>query len=202
MLPVWRVSHLAAYERWKAMDSEGIGWLHQSIFSEESTEAMNRGTAFHSALEKAVEGEYDTVEAIGYTFAFTCSAEISLPKTREIRRNKDYGGIIVSGQCDGIEGKLIIDHKSIEGSLDAEHYIDGWQYRFYLDIFEADRFDWHVWEMNELRDEPRCYEVYAHHLLTQYRYPALEEDCRLLAIEFRDFTRRVGWEEKMIRKAA
>jgi hypothetical protein len=211
MIPTYRVSHLAAYARWRAEESDDLGWLAKSIFSTESSEAMERGTAFHKALETASAGEYTTVSADGYTFAFTCEAEIVLPKTREIRRGKDYGGIIVSGQCDGIEGKRIIDHKTTGQQFDAEYHLDGWQHRFYLDIFEADRFDWHVWEMAEIKpskckavdisehdyfDDPPgiAYEVYAHHLLTQYRYPAIEEDCRRLAVEFRDFAARMGWQ--------
>jgi hypothetical protein len=203
MVPTYRVSHLAAYARWKQQEENGLAWLHRAIFSTESTEAQTRGTAFHAALEKACEGEYSTVEAMGYTFAFTCEAEITLPKTREIRRSKDYDGIIVSGQCDGIEGKRIIDHKTVQ-QFDAEYHLAGWQHKFYLDLFEADRFDWHIWEVGELKPPPpgdvandggasRVYEVYAHHLLTQYRYPALEEDCRRLAQEFLQFTQRVGW---------
>jgi hypothetical protein len=198
--PTWRVSNLAAYARWKALEGEDIGWLAKSIFSEESTEAMSRGTAFHAALEKIQTGDYTTVEANGCTFAFTCDVELALPKTREIRRGKDYGGIIVSGQCDGIEGRRIIDHKTVQ-QFDAEYHLAGWQHRFYLDIFEAERFDWHIWEVGELK-EPKAFEVYAHHLLTQYRYPDLEADCRALALEFRDFARRVGWEQKMQRSQA
>lgn len=203
MTPTYRVSHLAAYARWKAQEGDDIDWLVQNIFSDESTEAMSRGTAFHAALEKISTGEYTTVESDGYIFAFTCDAEICLPKTRELRRGKDYGGIIVSGQCDGIEGKRIIDHKTVQ-QFDAEYHLDGWQHRFYLDIFEADRFDWHIWEVGEIKPNPKdsappsgpAYEVYNHHLLTQYRYPSLESDCRQLAIEFRDFASRMGWKGK------
>lgn len=204
MIPTYRVSHLAAYHRWKAKEEDGIGWLYNSIFADESTEAMSRGTAFHKALEMALEGEYNTVEANGYTFAFTCDAEIILPQTREIRRSKDYGGIIVSGQCDGISSRYILDHKTTAnwnggGGDDlkgAEKYVDGPQWRFYLDIFGADRFDWHIWECAEMKDSPRAYEVYNHHLLTQYRYPDLEADCRSLALEFKDFAARMGWQGK------
>lgn len=192
MIPTYRVSNLAAYARWKQQEADDLGWLERNIFYSESNEAMSRGTAFHSALETAMEGEYQTVEAQGYTFAFTCEAELYLPKTREIRRGKDYGGIIVSGQCDGLEGTTIIDHKTVS-QFDAEYHLEGWQHRFYLDIFDADRFDWHIWEVGEMKNDPKAYEVYAHHLLTQYRYPALDEDCRRLAIEFRDFAARQGW---------
>jgi hypothetical protein len=190
MIPVYRVSNLAQYARWRDNEGDGIGWLYDAIFKEESTEAMTRGTAFHAALEKVCEGEHATVTANGYTFAFTCDAEISLPRTREIRQSKDYGGIIVTGKCDGIEGKRIIDHKTTQ-QFDAERYMEGWQHGFYLDIFGADRFDWHIWEVGQVESD--AYEVYAHHLLTQFRYPGMEEDCRELAHEFRDFAARLGW---------
>lgn len=215
MIPVYRVSNLSAYARWRNDEGEDVRWLEKNIFSDESSEASSRGRAFHSALEKACEGEYSTVEADGYTFAFTCEAEITLPRSREIRRMKDYGGIIVTGKCDGIEGKRIIDHKTVSGGFDAEYHLDGWQHRYYLDIFEADRFDWHVWEVGEIKQKSssvpardisehdyydplqentaKAYEVYAHHPLTQYRYPAIETDCRNLAMEFRDFANRMGW---------
>lgn len=195
MIPTYRVSNLAAYARWKATEDADVNWLYRHITTELDTEATDRGKAFHKALETVLEGEYLTVKADGYTFAFTCEAELYLPRTREIRVGKNYGGIIVSGQCDGIEGKRIIDHKTVSGGFDAEHHLDGWQHRFYLDIFEADRFDWHVWEVGELK-EPKAYEVYAHHALTQYRYPEMEADCRALALEFRDFTARMGWNGK------
>jgi hypothetical protein len=192
MIPIYRVSALAAYARWKAEDSEGIGWLYNSIFADESTEAMSRGTAFHKALETATEGDYHTVQADGYTFAFTCDAEIILPETREIRHSKDYGGIIVSGQCDGIEGRVIMDHKTVQ-QFDAEYHLGGWQHRFYLDIFEADRFDWHIWTVGQIKDQPMAYEVYEYHLMSQYRYPNLGADCRELAQEFLEFSNRMGW---------
>lgn len=192
MIPTYRVSNLAAYARWKQQEDADLGWLERSIFSSESSDSMTRGTAFHKALETAVEGEYNTVEANGHTFAFTCDAELSLPHTREIRRSKDYGGIVVSGQCDGIEGRAIIDHKTVQ-QFDAEYHLEGWQHRFYMDIFDVDRFDWHIWEVAEMKDSPKAYEVYAHHRLTQYRYPSLEQDCREMAQEFRDFAQRVGW---------
>jgi hypothetical protein len=107
---------------------------------------------------------------------------------REWRKGKDYGGIMVSGQVDAIEGKTIYDHKTTE-RFDAEKYLESWQHRFYLDIFGADRFVWNVWEMNELK-EPKCYGVNKLHTLEQYRYPELEADCTALALEYKDFARR------------
>lgn len=180
-----RVSHVAAYARWKADEDMPLGVLVSQILSSEQTEAMAKGTAFHKFLEHAQAGESEVAEVDGYTFAFVGEFEMYIPQTREWRKGKDYGGIIVSGQVDAIEGKTIYDHKTTD-RFDAEKYLDSWQHRFYLDIFGADRFVWNVWEMNELK-EPKAYGVHHLHQLEQFRYPSLEADCTALALEYRDF---------------
>lgn len=188
MIPVYRVSHLAAFARWREDEESDAGWLVNQILSNEETEAMRKGTAFHKALEIAVEGEYDSIERDGYTFHFTGQFELSLPATREMRVGKDYGGLIVSGQCDAIAGKTIYDHKSTE-YFDAEKYLTGWQHRFYLDLFGADRFIWYVWEMNQM-DESGHYNVHTLHPLTQYRYAGMDRELRALAADFKVFADR------------
>ncbi len=180
-----RVSHVSAYARWKQNEDADIGWLLASITTDKPTEAMLKGTAFHKFLEHAQAGEYETAEVDGYTFAFAGEFNLYRPPTREWRKGKDYGGIIVSGQVDAIEGKTIWDDKSTE-RFDAEKYLESWQWRYYLDIFNADRFVWNVWEMNELK-EPKSYGVHHLHPLTQYRYPGLHDDCVAMAQEYREF---------------
>lgn len=165
-----------------------VGVLINQILDSKPTEAMLKGTAFHKFLEHAQTGESELAEVDGYTFAFVGDFDLYLPQMREWRKGKDYGGIIVSGQCDAIEGKTMYDHKTTE-RFDAEKYLDSWQHRFYLDIFGADRFVWNVWEMNELK-EPKSYGVHHLHKLEQYRYPELEADCTALALEYLDFAHK------------
>ena len=198
-----RVSHVAAFARWKADEESDVDWLINDILSDQPSEAMLKGTAFHKFLEHAQAGESEQAQVDGYSFIFAGDFNIYLPRMREWRKGKDYGGIIVSGQVDAIEGKCIYDHKTTE-RFDAERYLDGWQWRYYLDLFEADRFVWNVWEMKHLgetdysgEDEPgttmgssQAYEVRALHELTAYRYPAMGDDCRDLALEYRAFALR------------
>lgn len=165
--------------------------LKQMRRETQPTPEMMRGRAFAAAMERVGEGESLTIQADGFTFAFTCDADIPNLSRREEWGRKDYGGVTVRARCDRRMGRLIVDDKTTS-HFDAEGYQDRFQWRFYLDIFEADRFDWHIWEVKEL--EPKAYEVFAHHILTQYRYPALSEDCRRVAEEFLDFSRRIGWE--------
>jgi hypothetical protein len=202
MIPTFRVSHLAAYARWKQDEEAGIDWLLNSILDSKPTPAMAKGTAFHHYLEHAQDGTVtDDFTVDGFRFVITADITVSLPRTRETRQGKDYGGIIVSGQADCIEHRTIYDHKTTE-RFDAENYLDGWQHKFYMDIFDADRFVWNVWEMKKIDEkggDPEeyghnahggpidTYEVYGFHQLTQYRYPELEADCRSLALEFKSF---------------
>ena len=194
-----RVSHVAAYARWKEDEDMPVGVLINQILYSKPSEAMLKGTAFHKFLEHAQAGESELVEVDGYTFSFAGDFQIYLPLMREWRKSKDYGGIIVSGQCDAIEGKTIYDHKTTE-RFDAEKYLGSWQHRFYLDIFGADRFVWNVWEMKHVGDAgsddsgeikgTQVYEVRALHPLEQFRYPAMESDCKELALEYADFVRK------------
>jgi hypothetical protein len=189
MSQVFRVSHLAQFAHWKEDDESDVGWLVNSIISNEETEAMRKGTAFHKYLEHAKSGDMEEFSVDGYRFVFTADIEISLPVMREMRRSKDYGGIIVSGQCDGIVGAVVYDHKTTE-RFDAEKYLEGWQHKFYLDIFNANQFTWLVWEMKEIEEGSKAYEVFGLHQLTQYRYPGMYEECRNLAQEFKQFADR------------
>lgn len=200
-----RVSHFAAYKRWREDEEAGIPALLAMLNSEES-EAMRKGTAFHKALEVACECERDEITCDGYTFHFTGDFEIELPVIREQRRYKDYGGIVVTGQADGILGNLLIDYKTTE-SFDAERYLSGVQHKFYMDIFGCSRFKWYVFEMKPMRSSESVeadlydrddssathYCVHAMHPLTQYAHSGMEAECRELALEFRDFATRMGW---------
>ena len=184
----FRVSQAEMFRSWLEEPDSEMGWLLNQLSSSEPTPAMLRGTAFHKALEIAVDGEVDRIDSDGYTFLIDCDLSLSLPKTREIRLRKNYGGIYISGQVDGIVGNTVIDHKTT-AHFDAERYFAGYQWRFYLDIFRANTFRWNVFEMSE-GDDPMTYHVKAMHVLEQFRYPGMETDCRELAHKLRDFAQR------------
>jgi len=182
-----RVSHLESYRQWKNEEDLGLGWLVDRIFDSQPSPAMRAGTAFHKALELANPSEVETLSANGYTFTFNCDCQIELAPIREIRVGKVYGGIEVSGQCDGINGRIVYDHKTTS-QFDPDRYMAGYQWRFYLDIFEADVFRWNIFEIKET-DSPLDYEVRAFHQLEQRRYPEMAADCMKLAKEYAEFYR-------------
>ena len=168
------------------------------------TPAMERGHAFAVAMEHVAEADRnDLLTAEGHAFAFTCDAEIEAWPRRELKAEKDYGGIIVSARCDRLHGKVIADDKStshFSGDAGVEKYIDKWQPRFYMDIFGATSFVWNIWETREIEiTEPHEYpgikyawEVFNHHVFTLPRYPAMEDDCRNFALEYKTFAAAMG----------
>jgi hypothetical protein len=185
------VSNLNLYKIWKEQEDLDVGWLLTKILVREQTDKMKAGEAFHKALESTLETDHYSVSAMGYTFQFLVDAEMALPRLREASLSQDYAGLLVKGRVDGITGKLVTDLKTTE-QFDAERYVDGLQWRYYLDMTGADRFDWHVFQMSEAKSPGTdvVYEVYGYHKLTQYRYAGMHEDCVKWAREYRDFAER------------
>ena len=184
-----RVSHIDLFRSWKESEEADIDWLLRDLSLDRPTEAMLRGTAFHKALEHAQSGDdRDEITIDGFTFHFQCDIDLELPAVREIRRSKDYGDVSVSGKVDALMGTSVYDHKTTS-YFDSERYLSKYQWRYYLDIFEADRFTWNIFEMRDAGDidNPRTWSVVNFHQLEQYRYPSLEEDCKRQAQEMRSF---------------
>lgn len=189
----FRVSEVEAYRQWREDEDATL----EDILSRLSggfpaTPAMLAGTAFHKALEHAVEGSVEVIEADGYQFGFDADLSLVLPTVREIRAGKtwtvDGKSITVSGQLDGITGNRIEDHKTT-ARYDPERYLTGYQWRLYLSIFEARTFRWNIFEIKE-DGHPLDWLVTAYHRLEQHRYPGLEIDCTVLVEDFARFVRQ------------
>lgn len=181
-----RVSNLESFRQWREDDEQTVEDLVHWLTSSHPTEAMLAGTAFHKALELAQPGEYDTLEALGFTFLLP-DAVLELPTVQELRAYGEYGGLTVTGQVDGIEGLRVDDHKTTS-RFDPERYLAGYQWRFYLDLLEADVFRWNVFEIREVKR--RVYQVTATHRLEAHRYPGMHTDCERLAADFLVFARQ------------
>lgn len=183
-----RVSSLETYRRWLEDDEATPADLVARLVDFQPSEAMQAGTAFHLALETAVPGDYDRLQANGYTFLLP-DAEIALPDVRELRTFGQYGPLRVTGQVDGLYGKRVEDHKTTS-SFRAEGYMEGYQWRYYLDLFDADVFRWNVFEIIPVPDEEKTYRVKPPHFLEQCRYPGMHDDCMDLAAKYHDFATR------------
>ena len=180
-----RVSNIETYRRWRADPDAIADDLVARLQDFEPTEAMLGGTAFHKCMEDATPGEYDVLEANGFTF-YLPEASIALPTIRELRCFGQYGPLRVTGQVDALYGKRVEDHKTT-AYFNADGYLEGCQWRFYLDLFGADVFRWNVFEIKPVKGKERTYEVSEPQTLEQYRYPGLHDDCMDLAAGFYQF---------------
>lgn len=180
-----RVSNIETFRRWRADPDAIASDLVARLRDFEPTEAMLAGTAFHKCMEDAIPGEYDRLEANGYTFILP-DASIALPAIRELRCYGQYGLLEVTGQVDALYGKRVEDHKTT-AYFNADGYLEGCQWRFYLDLFGADVFRWNVFELRPVKGQDKTYEVGEPQTLEQYRYPGLHDDCMALAAGYYDF---------------
>lgn len=180
-----RVSNLEAFRYWRGAEDQTVEDLIERLTSFTPTPQMLAGTAFHAALEQAPYGEHDQLSANGYAFILP-EGTLALPQVRELRASKAYGPLVVSGCADIVVGRRVEDHKTT-ARFDAERYLSGYQWRFYLDIFDADVFRWNVFEIRNTKG--LIYEVADMQTLETYRYPGMHEDCAQLAADFYEFAR-------------
>lgn len=185
------VSNVDLYRTWKQSDDLDVGWLLNKITGpREQTEAMKAGEAFHKAMEGASGDEIITLSAMGYTFRFCGEFELFLPALQEIKVTKEYSGVLVKGRVDGLGARIVHELKTTE-QFDPDRYLDRLQWRFYLDMTEADQHEWHVFQMKESgMPDDKTYDVYGYHLMTQYRYRALHYDCLAAVEEYKEFAER------------
>lgn len=180
-----RVSNIDAFRRWRMDEEASVESLVAFLTVDAPTPSMMAGTAFHEALERSEYGVHDVLYAQGYTFQLP-DAELVIPQIREIRGYKHYGELMVTGKLDCLDGKRVDDHKTT-GRIDVERYLQGYAWRFYLDIFGADLFRWNIFELREL--EPMVYEVSDPQLLEITRYPGMHDDCMQLALDYLAFAK-------------
>jgi len=186
MLPLSiSVSNLELYRMWRESEDLELDWLLRRLRGEEpQTENMLAGIAMHSALEAAEIGESMCLVFDGYKFYFKCDGNLELPTCRELPMEKQYGNLTVRGRVDGLHGRSVTDYKSTQ-SFDADRLLEGFQWRFYLDMLECDRFNWKVFVLAERFFHE--YDIIQIHDLSQYRYAGLADDCARLAEDFAQF---------------
>jgi hypothetical protein len=182
---LFRVSEVEQFRWWRQDEDADLDVLLGRLRGQEPpSEQMLAGTAFHKALEHAQFEEASELEADGRRFLIECDIKIALPNIRELRASKTYGDVVVTGQVDAIHALRIEDHKTT-ARFDADRYFEGYQWRYYLDIFSARVFRWNVFEMRPVDD--RVYSVFGFHQIEQHAYSGMHEDCLRLARDLGEF---------------
>lgn len=108
----------------------------------------------------------------------------------EVRTFKDYGKVIVTGCADMIDGTEIRDIKTKYSRINDADYANSCQWRFYLDLFEADTFHFDLFAFEGYNKDKHGYDVRGIELtryqpaITCYRYGKMEEDIHNLLDSF------------------
>lgn len=182
-----RVSEMEAFRRWEQDEEADVESFRRYVLLDHPSEAMLAGTALHDVLEHVKPWQsLDEVKSQGFTFRFKGDIDLPACGIRELRAFKDYGPLTVTGKLDAHEGRRVEDHKTT-GYFSADKYLEGYQWRFYLDLFDADTFRWNVFPLVPVRGEERAYEIRECHRLEQFRYPGMRDDCMALAERFHGF---------------
>ena len=192
-----RVSDLDAWvryaeperEEWAVSTEDFIaGLLRQA----EPNEAMLAGTAFHTLMEKAVEGveygAFEGVEVDGFRFHFDGDFAVPLPAMREHETperifHTPYGPASLQGRVDARDGFTVADYK-LTGRFDAERYAKSMQWRAYLLLTGCRRFRYLAFE-NKRKDA----DVFIHAVdpLEFWAYPEMEADVTGRVTELAEF---------------
>lgn len=132
--------------------------------------AGNPKTEFGSAYHCLLEGKYRPAFKGGgvWTQGFTFTAQQAEPALAyrnahpdiisEVQVSKVYDTtynipIQVSGRVDAVEGLQIRDGKTKFRTIDLHEYVDSCQWKFYLDMLEADVFYYDVFEVKKFPTE-------------------------------------------------
>jgi hypothetical protein len=181
------VSNLEFFRAWAEDEEMPLEMLVKRLSGTDlQSDAMKAGNVFHEALEHAGEGELGTLALGEYRFDFNCDCNIEKLEIHELSVEKlyDFGNLLVRGRVDGLNGKEVTDYKTTT-NFDADRLMNGYQWRYYLDILECDSFKWEIFVIKERAEY--SYEVKQHHTLRQKRYPDLADDCERLARQYSEF---------------
>lgn len=162
----------------------------------------NIGTAFHYVVEK---GESDIIEPASLLFEkwgvkatekqikiFFDHAQNSKPFVPEVPCFKIFetriGKLRIVGHCDILQGNNIRDTKCKFSSPKMIEYLESYQWRLYLSIFELNKFIYDVFEFSghDGRDVS-TFEIREHEPFECLRYEKMEEDIQTLINDFVDW---------------
>ena len=162
------------------------GYRTFTYYGKEKQEPVPEGRTFDiegypvtldlSQIKVALDYRYQNIEAF-----------------HEIRKYKDYGRAVVTGCADMVNGLQLRDIKTKYSAPSDNQYYDSCQWRFYLDLFEANVFHFDLFEFKGYDKDKHKGDVRGLPLIpyspsiTCYRYPQMELDNAALLNEFIDW---------------
>jgi energy-coupling factor transporter ATP-binding protein EcfA2 len=168
---------------------------------------MDLGSAFHDILEKAEERfipERNVFKAkngieFGFDVISLCYDKIVQDAPFEVKITKIYKigeeEVEVVAKVDQLYGNYVIENKTCWGMFDFERYFNSCQWKYYLDIFEAERVYYNVFCLSDKVDgiELRNIEQFSFN-----SYPDLRDDLNELLTDFVKFIHSKKLEEYFV----
>lgn len=185
------VTDLESFRYWKANEDATLEDLLIRLRHEEPpTPAMEAGRAFAKLMETAPLGDMASTWVDGWQFTFALDADVELPQHREVKTEMVFdtpsGPVTLVAKADGVDGRVVHDQKLTE-RWDPEKYLDSWQWRAYLLMFDADSF---VYDVFEGKYDGRTVTVRDYHRMAFYSYPAMEADVQRAVAELAEAVKR------------
>lgn len=220
MKPLIRVTQLEKFRRYitEASSYDTEESVIATLSGEFKGNEMTRiGTAFHKVVEignltccKEVDNRFE-FDIDGHPVALNynqCQLGLNyrnehLGAFHEVRLYKDYGCAIVTGCADMIDGIEIRDIKTKYSQPNDSDYINSCQWRYYLDIFNADVFHFDLFVFEGYKKEEHGHNVTKLNLtrytppITCYRYSNMEADNIALLNAFMDWVESKGLTGKL-----
>ena len=165
---------------------------------------MDLGSAFHDILENielrynkelnifkaknGLEFEYDVIAQCYKKIVSEAPFEVKITKIYDIGKES----IEVVAKVDQLYGNYVIENKTCWGMFDFERYFGSCQWKFYLDIFEAERVFYNVFCLSDKKDgiELRNIEQFSFNA-----YPDLNDDLNELMKDLVEFIHAKNLEE-------
>ena len=165
---------------------------------------MDLGSAFHDIMEKAEErfipdrNIFKAKNGIEFDFDIItrCYEKIVSDAPFEVKITKvfDVGSeqVELVAKVDQLYGNCVIENKTCWGMFDFERYFGSCQWKFYLDIFEAERVFYNVFCLS---DKVNGIELRNIEQFSFNAYPDLKDDLQLLLMDFIEFIHSQKLEE-------
>lgn len=171
------------------------------------TDKTKVGHAYH----KIIEGDYQYLGGKYAAEGIIFTKEQALPAIRyqllhdnilsEVPVSKiydtRYGPVQVNGRVDAIEGLRIRDAKTKFRSVDLKEYLASSQWKYYLDMLDAEIFYYDVFEVKRFSElppgkrgpfeVPASVHIVGHDPMELVRYPQMEQEITTLLNDFLDY---------------
>lgn len=153
------------------------------------------GKAFGAVLEDPIEcrvqggyrsGDYFFADAV-ITPALAIFDRRGVFEAKALKR---YGELDVVAKADQLIGARLIENKTTLSTFDAQKYLDSYQWRFMVDIFEPVSVTYHVFCLSE--SSAGWIDLRGIETFNVFPYPALHTDCCDLLQRFTDYVTARG----------